>query len=195
MMTSSPKHTSLMRRFGSLLIAGAVTAAVGMAATANRPTVALAYADAVDIVPGVSITPAPGWTIGNRGPNWVALSNADSSAQLRVAVKPASGTDVVAILQADIDQLTATPSAALINMKNVTASETKMVHGNKFQQEAFVDYTGAVSAPQGPVPVIGTFSELLNTSTQQSAFINFRQNGSATTQAANDGGLMVNSLL
>lgn len=195
MTTSSTKQTSHVRRLGSVAIAGAVTAGVVFITVANRATVALASADSVGIVPGVSITPAPGWTVGNRGPNWVALSNANSSAQLRVAVKPAGGTDLVAMLQADIDQLTAMPSAGLINVTNLTAPDTKMLLGNKFQQEAFIDYTGVVSAPQGPVPVIGTFSELLNTSTLQTAFINFRQNGDATTEAANDGGSMVNSML
>ena len=183
------------RRLWSLAIAGAVTAVMVLIAAANRPTVALASADAVGIVPGVLITPAPGWTVTNRGPNWVALSNANFSAQMRVAVKPANGTDLVAILQADIDQLSGSPSAALINMKDLTAPTTKPVQGNNFQQEAFINYTATVSAPQGPVPVIGAFSELLNTSTRQTAFIDFREDGGATTQAANAGGSMVNSML
>src|SRR3982074_655278 len=86
MTTSSPQEIPPVRRLASLAIAGAVTAAVVLTATAtaNRPTVALTSADSVDIVAGVSITPAPGWTVADRGPNWVALSNANSSAQLQV---------------------------------------------------------------------------------------------------------------
>ncbi|WP_370496296.1 hypothetical protein [Mycobacterium sp. pR1184] len=155
----------------------------------------LASIDSVAIVSGVSITPAPGWTIADRGPNWVALSNNDSSAQLQVAVKPAGGADLVGMLQADINQLTGTPAAGLSNVKNLDAPITRAVQGNKFQQEAFINYTADVSGPQGPIPVIGTFNELLNTSTGQSAFIDFRQNDNATTQVDNDGGSMINSLL
>jgi hypothetical protein len=48
---------------------------------------------------------------------------------------------------------------------------------------------------QGTILVIGTFSELLNTSNGQSAFIDFRQDSTATTQAAGDGGVMIDSVL
>ncbi|ORW99124.1 hypothetical protein AWC29_29540 [Mycobacterium triplex] len=65
-----------------------------------------------------------------------------------------------------------------------------------------VPVTGAVSvtpAPgwsgAGPIPVIGTFNELLNTSTRQTAFVNFRQNDNATLQVDNDGGAMISSML
>ena len=105
MTTWSTTGARFGHRPASLAIAGVVAAAIVLIANINRPTVALTSADSVDIVPGVSITPAPGWTIADRGPNWVALSNANSRAQLQVAVKPASGTDLVGMLQADISQL------------------------------------------------------------------------------------------
>ncbi|HEV7583480.1 MAG TPA: hypothetical protein VGO77_24325 [Mycobacterium sp.] len=196
MTTSSPQQIPPVRRLASLAIAGAVTAAVVLTATAtaNRPTVALTAADSVDIVAGVSITPAPGWTVADRGPNWVALSNANSSAQLQVAVKPASGTDLVAMLQADINQLTGTPSAGLIDVKDLSAPITRTLDGPNFQRQAFINYTAAVSGPQGSIPVIGTFTELQNTSSQQTAFIDFRQNDNATTQVDNEGGSMIRSL-
>jgi hypothetical protein len=196
MITSSPQRISHVRRLASLAVAGAVTAAVVLTATAtaNRPTVALTSADSVDIVPGVSITPAPGWTVADRGPNWVALSNANSSAQLQVAVKPASGTDLVAVLQADINQLTGTPSAGLIDVKDLSAPITRTLDGPNFQRQAFINYTADVSGPQGSIPVIGTFTELQNTSSQQTAFIDFRQNDNATTQVDNEGGSMIRSL-
>jgi hypothetical protein len=62
---------------------------------------------------GISITPAPGWTPGTRGPNWVTLNNADTSAQMRVTVKPAGRTDVVVMLQSDLNQFTSTASTIL----------------------------------------------------------------------------------
>ncbi|OBF10320.1 hypothetical protein A5730_07425 [Mycobacterium sp. ACS4054] len=163
--------------------------------TAHAPSpVRLASAEAIDIAQGVSIVPAPGWTLGHRGPNWVALSNADASAQLRVTVKPAGGTDAVAVLQADKDQLTGDAAAILSNVRNVGEPHTNAVAGRKFQQEASVDYTADVLAPEGAIPVIGSFTELLNPSTGQSAFIDYRQDNSATPQAVSDGGTMIGSM-
>ncbi|GBG37670.1 hypothetical protein NJB14197_25000 [Mycobacterium montefiorense] len=195
MTTWSTTGARFGQRLGSLAIAGVAATGIVLIANINRPPVALASDDAVAIVPGITVTPAPGWTVADRGPDWVALANANSSAQLQVAVKPPRGTDLVGLLQADIDQLTGTPSAGFADVKDLTGPTIIGVRGNKFQQEAFINYTATVSGPQGAVPVMGTFSELLNTASHQTAFIDFRQDNNATAQAVNDGGAMVNSLL
>ncbi|MDM3906741.1 hypothetical protein QRB40_13265 [Mycobacterium intracellulare subsp. chimaera] len=156
--------------------------------------IALASDEAIAIAQGVSVTPAPGWTLGNRGPNWVALNNADTSAQMRITVKHAGGTDAAAVLQADIDQYVSGASAILAGVNRLTAPDVTPLQGPNFQQQASVNYTANVVNPQGTIPVIGTFTELLNTSNGRSAFIDFRQGGSATTQAAGDGGMMVGSM-
>ncbi|OJZ69735.1 hypothetical protein BRW65_22165 [Mycobacterium paraffinicum] len=152
----------------------------------------LASTEPVEVAQGVSIVPAPGWTLGHRGPNWVAFNNADGSAQLRVAVKPAGATDVGAVLQADIDEYAS--SSGLGDMKNLTAPNTQPLQSANFQLQASIDYTANVPAPGGPIPVLGTFTELLNTSNQRSAFIDFRQNNNATPQAVDDGGMMIRSM-
>ncbi|WP_425412045.1 hypothetical protein [Mycobacterium genavense] len=166
-----------------------------MAVTGTRQSVRLTSADSIPITNAVSVTPAPGWTVADRGPNWVALSNSDSSAQLQVAVKPAGGADLVGMLRADVNQLAGTPAAGLTDVKDLGAPVTKDLDGTNFQREAFVNYTADVSSPQGPIPVIGTFNELLNTSTRQTAFVNFRQNDNATLQVDDDGGAMISSML
>lgn len=185
-------------RVGHLLrpvaIATAVTAAIVLAGTTSTPESTLTSADPIDIAQGISITPAPGWTLGNRGPNWVALNNADTSAQMRVTIKPAGGTDVVAVLQADTNQLTGSSSAQFSNVSNLSAPVTRTLQSAKFQQEAFINYTATVVNQQGTIPVIGTFTELLNTTSGQSAFVDFRQDSNATTQAAGDGGTMIASM-
>ncbi|WP_434086288.1 hypothetical protein [Mycobacterium lentiflavum] len=84
--------------------------------------------------------------------------------------------------------MTGTPAAGWVNVKNLGAAITRTLQDPNFQQEAFINYTAEVSGPQGPIPVIGTFNELLNTSTRQSAFIDFRQNDNATTQVDHEGG-------
>ena len=79
--------------------------------------------------------------------------------------------------------------------RNLTAPTTKPLHGANFQQEASIDYSADGSSQSGTIPVIGSFIELLNTSTHQSAFVIFEQNGDATTQVDNSGGLMIDSML
>lgn len=182
-------------RFGAIG-AAAVVLLVPFVNRVAEPTAAVALMsdDAIAIAQGVSVTPAPGWTVGHRGPNWVALSNADTSAQLRITVKPADGADAAGLLQADIDQFTGSASAILTDVNRLTAPESKPLPGPTFQQEASVNYTATVVSPQDTIPVIGTFTELLNTSNGRSAFIDYRQNSSATSQAAGEGAMMINSL-
>ncbi len=112
---------------------------------------------------------------------------------MHVGVKPASGTDVVAVLQADINRLTSTSSG----LSNVLLGKpnTKALQSAKFQQSATIDYIADVSTQQGLLGVVGAFSELLNTSNQLSVFIDFRQTGDAPDQAVADGGVMIQSML
>lgn len=196
MFTSTPEPLRPRRVAPvAVIVATAVAAAiVVIGTTTSPPSVRLTSGEPIAIAQGVSIVPAPGWTLGHRGPNWVALSNADRSAQMRVTVKLASGTDVVAVLQADKDQFASTASAVLGNVREVSEPRTRTLPGPKFQQEASIDYTADVLAPEGAIPVIGTFTELLNTSTQQSAFVDYRQDNNATPQAAGDGGMMIRSM-
>ncbi|OBH54436.1 hypothetical protein A5682_15755 [Mycobacterium mantenii] len=199
MSTTEPQPLSRRAggRFGAVS-AAAATAVVALACVAHHaePTAAVALMsdDAIAVAQGVSVTPAPGWTLGHRGPNWVALNNADTSAQLRITVKPAGGADAAGLLQADIDQYTGGASAVLTDVNRLNPPETRPLTGANFQQAASIDYTATVVNPQGSIPVIGRFTELLNTSNGRSAFIDFRQDSSATTQAAADGGVMINSM-
>lgn len=198
MSTTQPR--ALARRAGWRVgaVSAAATGFVVLACTAHgaetTAAVALSSDDAIAIAQGVSVTPAPGWTVGHRGPNWVALNNGDTSAQLRITVKSAGGTDAAGLLQADIDQFTSSASAILAEVNRLTPPATKALPGPTFQQEAVINYTATVVHPQGTIPVIGTFTELLNTSNGRSAFIDFRQDSSATTQAAGDGGMMIGSM-
>ncbi|AGP64911.1 hypothetical protein OEM_33760 [Mycobacterium intracellulare subsp. yongonense 05-1390] len=191
-MSSTQPEAFFSTALGAL---GAVVAAVFVLAGPHGSVeIALASDEAIAIAQGVSVTPAPGWTLGNRGPNWVALNNADTSAQMRITVKHAGGTDAAAVLQGDIDQYVSGASAILAGVNRLTAPDVTPLQGPNFQQQASVNYTANVVNPQGTIPVIGTFTELLNTSNGRSAFIDFRQGGSATTQAAGDGGMMVGSM-
>ncbi len=129
-MSSTPPLTHTLRLLhrlrsfaavnAAVILTASVAAAIVLAAstprTAQGVAVALTAGDPVDIAQGISITPAPGWTLGTRGPDRVALHNGDTSAEMRVTVKPAGGTDVVAVLQGDINQYSA--SAGLSSVQN-----------------------------------------------------------------------------
>ncbi|SPM43328.1 hypothetical protein MNAB215_5550 [Mycobacterium numidiamassiliense] len=196
--TSIPEDRPHRRRIGlgfrAVAVAATATAVTGVIAligSISQPAVMLT---AVEVAPGVSVTPAPAWTVGTQGPGWVVLHNGFSTAAMEIRAKPASGTDPVAVLQGDINNLGVTVTG-LTNVKNVTAPATKPLQSAKFQQEASIDYGADGSSQSGTIPVIGSFIELLNTSTHQSAFIIFEQNGDATTQVDNSGGLMIDSML
>ncbi|HEY0226514.1 MAG TPA: hypothetical protein VGC05_08965 [Mycobacterium sp.] len=183
------------RRIGigvrALAVAATVTGAIALTGTISQPAVTLT---AVDVAPGVSVNPAPAWSVGTQGPGWVVLHNGFSTAAMEIRAKPATGTDPVAVLQGDINNLGVTVTG-LTNVKNLTAPTTKPLQSAKFQQEASIDYSADGSSQSGTIPVIGSFIELLNTSTHQSAFIIFEQNGDATTQVDNSGGQMIDSML
>lgn len=193
-MSSTQPQVSSPRATGRRALRAVAAAVVVLAGPHACVGIALASGEAIAIAQGVSVTPAPGWTLGNRGPNWVALNNADTSAQMRITVKHAGGTDAAAVLRADIDQYVSGASAILTGVNRLTAPDVTPLQGPNFQQQASLNYTAGVVNPQGTIPVIGTFTELLNTSNGRSAFIDFRQGSSATTQAAGDGGMMVGSM-
>lgn len=179
---------------GVVVLAAAVTASIVWPGATQGAAVTLTSNDGIDLGQGISVTPAPGWTIANQGPGWVALHNAYSTAEMEFKVKSAVGTDVVAVLQADVDQLTHAPSPRLTNVRNVSAPSTRTLQSANFQQEASIEYNADGSTGLGTTPVVGTFTELLNTSTHQSAFIVFAQNQDAPIRADSDGTLMLQSM-
>ncbi len=195
----------------TILIAAAVTAAIVFTGNTSRPkpppmlpssqataqklTIMLTAADSIAITDGISITLAPGWTLGEQESNSVTLYDADNTSRMQVTVKPADGTDVVAVLQGDINRLTGSASTGLTNVTNMEAPETKTLQSAKFQQQASVPYSADISTQQGTLPILGVFEELLNTSNNLSAFVDFRQAGGASLQAIGDAGMMVHSML
>ncbi len=161
--------------------------------TARSMAVTLTSADPINIAQGISITPAPGWRLTGRGPNWVTLAAADNSAKMHVTVKTAGGTDVAALLQADINNKLAHTGMTNVNVLGTPATKTLQSHN--FQQAASTDYSADYSAQLGTTHLFGVFMELLNTSTHLSAFIDFRETQDATTQPTGAGQMMISSML
>ncbi len=176
-------------------IAAAMTVAIALTGTINRPAVTLTSTGAIDLGQGISVTPARGWTVGNHAPGWVRLDNAYATAEMEVKLKPAEGTDPVAVLQADINSLSTLSTTGLTNVRDSSAPVPKPLQSRNFQQEAAIDYSADGTSPVGPTPVTGWFIELLNPSNHQSAFIVFTQNDDAPAQANGEGLAMVESML
>lgn len=178
---------------------GAVAAAatLGLSATGSvHPTaVALTAGSAVDLGQGTSVTPVPGWTVADRGRGWARMSNDFSTAELEIKIKPATATDPVAGLQADIDQLSNGSTTGLTDVGNLGSPVSKPLQSSRFQQEVSMSYHAEGSSRMGPIPVMGWFMELQNGSTGQSAFVVFTQNGDAPGNADDDAGAMIDSML
>lgn len=197
----TPAPTQHRRRWGwvgrgvrPVAIAAAATAAIALTTAINRPAVTLTSADGIELASGISVTPAPGWTVGNQGPGWVTLHNAFSTAEMEIKVEPSNGTDPVAVLQDDISRLSNVSTTGLTNVRDLSAPTTTPLQSGNFQQQASIDYSADGTSRMGPIPVVGWFIELLNTSTHQSAFVVFAQNGDAPTRADGEAQAMIDSM-
>jgi hypothetical protein len=195
----TPAPTQHPRRWGWVgrglrPVAIAAAAAIALITAINRPGVTLTSADGIELASGISVTPAPGWTVGNQGPGWVTLHNAFSTAELEIKVKPSNGTDPVALLQSDISNLSNVSTTGLTNVRDTSTPTPIPLGSGNFQQQASINFNADGSARTGPVPVNGWFTELLNASTHQSAFVVFDQNGDAPMRADGDAQAMLDSM-
>ncbi|WP_407687033.1 hypothetical protein [Mycobacterium sp. HUMS_1102779] len=202
MSSTSPHRLRPVVIAANVLVAAVTGAAVLTAAVdpgQPSPTpgrgaaIALTSADPIGIDQGVSITPAPGWELVDRGPNWVTLADTDAGAKMRVTVKPAAAGDVAAALQADVDKEMANTS--LINLAPSSGINTKTVQGSHFQQAARLDYTADERAGIDTTHLLGVFMELLNPSSRLSAFIDYRESDESPSQIGGIAQTMINSML
>ncbi len=161
--------------------------------TVRGMAIMLTAADPIDIAQGISITPAPGWSVAERGPNWVTLSDANEGAKMRVTVKPAGGTDVAAALLADVNNELA--RTVLTNVRLLGGPATRTLDSPKFESAASVNYTADHTVMVATTHLLGVFMELLNTSNQLSAFIDYRESRDAPSHVADAGQLMIDSML
>jgi hypothetical protein len=175
-------------------IAAAATAAIALTTPINRPAVTLTAVGGFELAPGISVTPPPGWTVGNQGPGWVTLHNVFSTAEMEIKVKPSSGTDPVAVLQNDISHLSNVSTTGLTNVRDLSAPTAIPLQSGNFQQQATVSYNADGTSVTGPLPVQGWFVELLNPSTHKSAFVVFTQNGDTPIRADGDAQAMLDSM-
>ena len=116
-------------------IAATVTAAIAVGGAVNPPALTLFAADGIELAPGISVIPAPGWTVGNQGPGWVTLHNAFSTALFEIKVKPSKGTDPAAVLQNDINHLSNVSTTGLTNVRDSSAPNVIPLPGLNFSSK------------------------------------------------------------
>lgn len=162
-------------------------------ATAHGIAIALTSSEPIVIDQGISITPAPGWDLVDRGTNWVTLADTDAGAKMRVTIKPAAGTDVAAALQADVDKEVA--NTILTNLAPSGGIKTKTVQGRNFQRAARIDYTATNTVGIDTTPILGVFMELLNPANRLSAFIDYRETSVSPGGIGGVAQTMINSML
>ena len=128
---------------------------------------------------GVSLTPAPGWTITQQDSNSVHLLSSDKTADIYITVGPAQSTDITQVLSADIQKRL----EGVTGVQVVHTAQPEEFHGQNFNRAVTASYQGTWSTQQGTTPIFGVFAELLNTSSGQSAFIDYSANSIAALNA------------
>jgi hypothetical protein len=145
---------------------------------------------------GITLTPAPGWTVYHQKTGFVHLLNADKTVDMQVGVYTSNTTDVTQALTTNINASSATSGGIFSNMKLGTVSTDAPQGATNFQQEAYVAFTADESTQQGTSHDVGTFRAFMNTSSRLAAFIVVAANDDAGLQAgANDYLSMCGSML
>jgi hypothetical protein len=173
-----------------VLMAGGVTVAMSVTAPPAH-----AAGGQILIGNGISITPAPGWTLAkqDRMGQFLFLQNSDGSAQLYVGLYKSHKTDVGQALSEGITNI--------INSNNYTnvqqgQPQQKSLQGKNFQQEDTVTFSANWTDPQGNTGTdYGVWGTLLNPSTTESAFMNmFAVDNDSANAATPDFNTMVSSM-
>jgi hypothetical protein len=143
----------------------------------------------IPLGPGISLTPADGWTVAGQTDNEVVVTNASQNALLDVRVGTADSNDPAQELKTNGQQFL--QSNGLSNV-NLAAPQPGTVDSRFFQQRVTQGFTANDSKG---VAQKGTFTELMNTGTSMAAFAAFQATPDAYDAGSNDATTMINSML
>jgi hypothetical protein len=159
--------------------------AAPMSPSSGSPPIALG--------PGISLTPADGWTINQETDNYVELDNADGTARLEVTVGTGQFSGPAPELDSDIQQYLQNYGYANVEL---APPESAPVNSRIFQQVVTRGFTADDSTPSGTAHRKGMFTELMNNWTRMAAFAAFQGGAPDAYDAArNDATDMINSML
>jgi hypothetical protein len=142
----------------------------GRVALASTTTSLAAGTNAtINLVNGINMTVAPGWTVTHQGQQSADLYNRDQSAALFViaggADTPDIGQESTSLINQNIQ------SSGLTNVQQRPAPPQPL-QGKNFQQLLEVDYTANVQTDQGTDQIYGGWVTLYNAKTGASGFFN-----------------------
>jgi hypothetical protein len=142
----------------------------GRVALASTTTsLAAGTATTINLVNGINMTVAPGWTVTHQGQQSADLFNSDQSAALFVLAGAADASDIVqesaSLINQDIQ------SSGLTNVQQRPA-QPQPLQGKNFQQLLEVDYTANIQTAQGTDQIYGGWVTLYNSITGASGFFN-----------------------
>jgi hypothetical protein len=142
----------------------------GRVALASTTTsLAAGTAATINLVNGINMTVAPGWTVTHQGQQSADLFNSDQSAALFVVAGGADTSDIVQESASLINQNI--QSSGLTNVQQRPA-QLQPLQGKNFQQLLEVDYTANIQTDQGTDQIYGGWVTLFNSTTGASGFFN-----------------------
>jgi hypothetical protein len=142
----------------------------GRVALASTTTsLAAGAATTVNLVDGINMTVAPGWTVTRQGQQSADLMNSDQSAGLFVDAGGKNTSDIRKESTFLINQNI--QSSGLTNVKQ-TPAEPEPLQGKNFNQLYEVDYTANLQTSQGTDQIYGGWVTLYNTVTGVSGLFN-----------------------
>jgi hypothetical protein len=163
-----------------------------VALASNTTSLAVGTATTINLVNGISITVAPGWTVNRQGQQSADLFNGDRSAGLFVDAGRADQPDIRQQSTALINQNI--QSNGLTNVRQ-TPAQPQTLQGKNFQELLEVDYTADMQNDQGTMQIYGGWVTLYSASTGMAGLFHLVANSQSVFKASvQDAGQMLVSM-
>jgi hypothetical protein len=141
----------------------------GSVTLASSTTSLAAGTSTINLVDGISITVASGWTVTRQGQQSADLIYQDQSAGVFVnagtANTPDIGQEATFLISRNIQ------SSGLTNVQQFPAP-SQPLHGKNFQQLLEIDYTADIQTNQGTGEIYGGWVTMYNAATRMSSLFN-----------------------
>jgi hypothetical protein len=155
-----------------------------VALASNTTSLAAGATTTVNLVDGISMTVAPGWTVTRQGQQSADLISSDQSEGVFVnagnANTPDIGQEATFLISHNIQ------SSGLTNVQQYPAP-AQPLHGKNFQQLLEIDYTADIQTNQGTGEIYGGWVTLYNAKTGMSGLFNLFADSPADFKAALQG--------
>jgi hypothetical protein len=152
-----------------------------VALASSTTSVAAGTASTINLVDGINMTVAPGWTVTRQGQQSADLFNSNQSAALFVVAGGADTSDIGQESASLINQNI--QSSGLTNVQQHPA-QPQPLQGKNFQQLLEVDYTANIQTNQGTDQIYGGWVTLFNSTTGGSGFFNLYAGSQGAFKAA-----------